>query len=416
MIESSTHTLSNGIRVVHHHDRTTRMVAVNVLVDVGSRDETPPHTGLAHLMEHLMFGGSANISQFDDELQAAGGESNAWTSDDVTNFYDILPAHNIETAFWLESDRLRELSFTPKSFETQRSVVIEEFKQRCLNQPYGDIGHIVRQGAFTEHPYRWPVIGANVADVEGCSLDVVKDFYYRHYCPNRIVVGIAGAVDSDTAFRLAEKWLADIPTRRSEPRKLPNEPKQIHQRLITVNREVPQNIIVKAYHMCGRNDDDYYATDLLSDVLANGNSARFMRNILMTTDLFTDLDASIWGSIDPGLLVIKGKLQHGVTFDQANSAIDAELARLVADGVSQREVDTMAAKAESNDLAENINYSQKAVKLCWHMLLSGKADNINNTAKNYQAVTAEHVQRIASRIIRPGNETRLYYGPKILTD
>ena len=412
MIEVNTHTLANGLRLLHYHDAATRMVALNLLYDVGARDEEPGMTGFAHLFEHLMFGGSEHIPDFDTPLQMAGGESNAWTSDDVTNFYDIIPAHNIETAFWLESDRMNRLAFSQKSLEAQKNVVIEEFKQRCLNVPYGDVSHIVRAVAFRKHPYRWPVVGEKIEDIENVTMDSVRDFFYSHYAPNNAIVCVSGNIAFDYAVELCEKWMSHIPYREIKARNLPVEPSQTEQRLVAVRRDSPQNLIVKAYKMCGRLHADYHASDIISDILANGNSARFFRNVLMKTDAFTDIDASIWGSIDPGLLVVRGHLCDGVSFEEANDIVEAELQTLVDEGVSQYEVEKFVNKFESKECFENVSYAEMASKLCYHELL-GKASDINKELEHYRNLTASDINRVAARIFRRENETRLYYGPSV---
>ena len=412
MVEVRTHILDNGLRLLHYYDAATQMVALNLLYDVGARDEVSGRTGLAHLFEHLMFGGSEHIPDFDTPLQMAGGESNAWTSDDVTNFYEIVPAHNVETAFWLESDRMNRLAFSQHSLDTQKNVVIEEFKQRCLNVPYGDVSHIVRATAFREHPYRIPVIGARIEDIEGVDMDVVRSFFYSHYAPNNAILCVSGNIAFERAVELCEKWMSHIPRRSVEPRLLPVEPPQAELRCIEVHRDTPQNLIVKAFHICGRLHPDYHASDIISDILANGNSARFFKNVLMTTDLFTDLDASIWGSVDPGLLVVRGHLQEGVDFDKANAVVDAELRKLVDGGVSQYEVDKFVNKFESKECFENVSYAEMASKLCYHELIGSAAD-INTELSRYRALTADDIRRVAAGIFRRENETRLYYGPSV---
>ena len=410
MIEISRHTFDNGLRLVHHFDATTKMVALNLLYDVGSRDEVPGRTGFAHLFEHLMFGGSAHIPDFDTPLQLAGGESNAWTSDDITNFYEIIPAHNIETAFWLESDRMNELAFSQRSLDAQKSVVVEEFKQRCLNQPYGDVSHLLRAAAFRKHSYRWPVLGERIEDIMGATLDMEREFFYSHYAPNNAILCLAGNITFGRAMELAQKWMAPIPKRVIAKRDIAAESPQTEMRHIEARREVPQDMIVKAYHICGRLDADYHACDIISDIFANGNSARFFRNVLMKTDVFTDLDASIWGSIDPGLLVIRGRLKPGKSFAEANTILEEQIHRLVEDGASQYEVDKFVNKNESRELFENISYGEKASKLCYYELL-GDAGGINSEMDKYRALTADDISRVARRIFVPGNETRLYYGP-----
>lgn len=412
MIDFNTHILDNGLRLIHHFDATTQMVALNIIYDVGSRDEVVGRTGFAHLFEHLMFGGSEHIPDFDTPLQMAGGESNAWTSDDITNFYEIIPAHNFETALWLESDRMNQLAFSQKSLDAQKSVVIEEFKQRCLNVPYGDISHLMRAAAFRKHSYRWPVIGEKVEDIEAVTIDIVRDFFYEHYAPNNAVMCVAGNISFKKTVELVEKWMSGIPRRAIRQRSIPVEPPQTELRAINAHRDVPQDILVKAYHMCGRHDVDYHASDIISDILANGNSARFFQNILMKTDVFVDLDASIWGSIDPGLMVIRGRISPNVSFDDANAIVDEELQKLITEGVSQYEVDKFVNKYESRECFENISYSEKASKLCYHELLGG-ADGINSEMGKYRKLTSDDIKRVANDIFRQENETRLYYGPNV---
>lgn len=410
MIEFNTHRLDNGLRLIYHFDATTKMVALNILYDVGSRDEVIGKTGFAHLFEHLMFGGSKNIPDFDAPLQVAGGESNAWTSDDVTNFYEILPAHNVETAFWLESDRLNELAFSQHSLDVQKRVVIEEFKQRCLNVPYGDVSHIIRSNAFKRHTYRWPVIGEKVSDIENVSLESVRDFFYSHYAPNNAILCISGNIQFGKALGLTEKWMSKIPKRTIRCHKNIEEPRQTEKRIIKFGKDAPQNLLVKAYHMCGRLDADYQASDILSDILSNGSSSRFFRNVLLETDVFTDLDASIWGTIDPGLFVIRGRLRHGIEFERADAVVEDELQKLLGDGVSQYEVDKFVNKFESKNCFENISYSEKASKLCYYELL-GDANGINTEIELYRRLDAEKVNRVAKKIFREDNQVCLYYGP-----
>ena len=410
MIDIQTHTLDNGLRIVHNKDATTQMVALNLLYDVGSRDESPERTGMAHLFEHLMFGGSANIPDFDRPLQAAGGESNAWTGDDVTNYYDIIPAHNIETAFWLESDRMKELAFSKRSLETQRSVVMEEFKQRCLNMPYGDVSHIIRALAYKYHPYRWPVIGLDLSHIEHVTAAEVKDFFYSHYAPDNAVLSISGNIGFDRVVHLSEKWFGDIERRNIAPRNLAQEPEQTEERMVCVKRDVPQNEIIKAYHMGARMDASYHACDLISDMLSNGNSSRFYRNLVMRGNLFTEIDAYIIGSVDPGLMVIRGRLQPGVSFDAAGKAIRQELLRLCEDPVSGFEIEKCVNKFESKELFSNISYQERASNMAYYELLGG-AGMINNEVANYRKLTGNDIRDAARNMFRDDNCSTIFYGP-----
>lgn len=409
MISFQTHRFDNGLRLVHHHDATTQMVAVNLLFDVGSSDESPDKTGLAHLMEHLMFAGTKHVKSFDEALQAAGGESNAWTSIDVTNYYDILPAHNLETALWLESERLINLALTDENIEIQKSVVIEEFKQRYLNQPYGDILHLQHGQAFKVHPYRWPTIGLDSGTIKNFTREDVLEFHDRHYCLGNIVMCVSGNVDFDTTVRLVEKWFGDIEATATHRRHLPQEPTQEHSRFLSHKSDVPNNMIFKAYHMCGRKDANYQAADLISDVLGNGMSSRFYQELILGSNLFVDVDASVLGSRDPGLFYVRARLADGTSFDDANSMINDVISRLQ-DGISQHEIDKCVNKYISNKLFENVGYAEKAYSLARHELLWG-AHYINDENEVYRALNPSQLIDVASTIFSHANCSTIYYGP-----
>lgn len=410
MIDFTCHRFSNGLRLVHHYDATTRMVAVNLLYDVGSRDEHPSKTGLAHLMEHLMFSGTKNVEKFDDMLQRAGGDSNAWTSVDVTNYYDILPSHNIETALWLESERLLNLNLTAQNIEVQKSVVIEEFKQRYLNQPYGNVLHLMHGLAYEKHPYRWPTIGLDTETIKSFTDNDILDFHSRYYNIGSLVISISGNVEFETAVRLVEKWFGDIEPCESFARNLPLEPEQKGKKFLSHTSEVPSNMIFRVYHMCGRCEEDYAASDLLSDVLGNGLSSRFYRQLIQGTDMFADIDASVMGSRDPGLFYIRARLADGVPFEKANAAIDHVLAQLIDGGVEDGELVKCVNKYLSNKLFENVGYAEKAVSLCNHELMWG-ANGINIENDKYRAVKSQEVQDVASRILNDDNCSLIFYGP-----
>ena len=404
-------TLDNGLRVVHHEDCSTQMVALNVVYDVGARDEHPDHTGFAHLFEHLMFGGSANIPDYDTPLQRAGGESNAWTNNDITNYYLTIPAANAETAFWLESDRMLELAFSPQSLEVQRGVVLEEFKQRCLNQPYGDAGHLLRPLAYKVHPYRWPTIGKEPAHVAEATLDEVKRFFFSYYAPNNAVLAVTGNIPWAEAARLAEKWFAPIPRREVPVRQLPKEPAQQEERWLSVERNVPLNALFMAWHMCGREDEDYYAYDILSDILSNGPSSRLNYRLVKERQLFSSIDAYISGSRDAGLLHVCGKPAQGVTLEQAEEAVRTELEQLATRPVDTRELEKVKNKFEATQIFSNINYLNVATNLAWFEL-TGRAEDIDLETERYRAVTPEQLQQAAARAFRPGNGCTLYYKRK----
>lgn len=408
MINVTRHTLPNGLRVLHHYDCNTRMTALNVLYDVGSKDDWSHRTGFAHLFEHLMFGGSVNIPDFDSPLQLTGGENNAWTSNDVTNYYTIAPTHNIETAFWLESDRMLQLAFTPQSLEVQRHVVIEEFKQRNLNQPYGDIYQLIRPLAYTTHPYRWPVIGRSIEEIEAATLDEVKEFFYAHYAPNNAILCVAGSISWEETLRLCEKWFAPIPRREIAPRNLPVEPKQTAPRRLSVERDVPLDAIVKVYHMCDRRNAQYHACDLLSDVLGTGASSRLYKELVQEQQLFNSIDASISGEIECGLLIINGKLNKGVSIEEGEAAINREIAKLQQEGVTEREINKVINRFEAEHLVSNLNYTDKAANLAYHELI-GRAEDINTEVDKYKALTPQDIQNAAREILQEDNCSTLYY-------
>lgn len=401
-------TLNNGLRLVHCEDTSTQMVALNVVYDVGARDEHPQHTGFAHLFEHLMFGGSVHIPDYDAPLQQAGGENNAWTNNDITNYYLTVPRANVETAFWLESDRMLELDFSGQSLEVQRGVVMEEFKQRCLNQPYGDVGHLMRALAYKVHPYRWPTIGKDLSHIANATLDEVKDFFFRFYAPNNAVLAVTGNISWEETVRLTGKWFAPIPRREVPVRQLPQEPVQTEERRQTVERNVPLDALFMAYHMCDREDADYYAFDILSDILSNGRSSRLSRRLVQEQKLFASIDAYISGTRDAGLLQISGKPAAGVSLEQAEAGIRRELEELRQHPVGEQELEKVKNKFESTQIFGNIHYLNVATNLAWFEL-TGQAEDINREVDKYRAVTAEQLQAVARQAFREENGVVLYY-------
>ena len=408
MIRINKYCLSNGLRLIHHQDKETQMVALNLLYDVGSKDENPDRTGCAHLFEHLMFGGSVNSPDFDTPLQKAGGENNAWTSNDITNYYSVVPRQNVETAFWLESDRMLGLDFSEKSLSVQKQVVIEEFKQRNLNQPYGDIPLLIRPLAYKVHPYRWPTIGKRVEHIEQVKLEDVKSFFYKHYAPNNAILAVTGNISFEEAVELTEKWFGTIERRDIEPRNLPAEPVQKSARFQEVSRSVPLDSITKVYHMCRRMDKEYHCFDLLSDILSNGRSSRLFQRLVMDRKLFADIDASITGDIDAGLFMIKGKVNKGISLEEADRAIVEELRRLGENEVSAYELQKVVNKFESNDLFSNINYLNKATNLAYYELLD-KAENIDSEIEKYKGITSRMLKEVAERAFVDENSSTLYY-------
>ena len=408
MIQVNRYTLANGLRIVHNEDDSTQMVALNLLYDVGARDEDPLHTGFAHLFEHLMFGGSLHIPDYDTPVQNAGGENNAWTNNDITNYYITLPHQNVETGFWLESDRMLSLDFSPKSLEVQRQVVIEEFKQRNLNQPYGDASHLLRELAYESHPYRWPTIGKEIAHIAQATLEEVKDFFYRFYAPNNAILSVTGHISFEETIRLAEKWFGPIPARNISPRQLPAEKPQTAVRRKTVERKVPVDAIYMAFHMSNRMHPDYYVYDMITDILSNGRSSRFIQSLVQEQKLFTSIDAYISGSLDEGLLHITGKPVEGVSLEQAEEAIWKELEKMKTVPVSEQELEKVKNRYESEQIFNNINYLNVATNLAFFEL-TGKAEDINEEVGKYRAVTAEQIQATSARCFVPENCSILYY-------
>lgn len=408
MIAINRHTLDNGLRIVHSEDLTTQMVAINVAYDVGARDEAPTRTGFAHLFEHLMFGGSVNIPDYDMPVQCAGGENNAWTTNDLTNYYLTLPKQNVEVGFWLESDRMLGLAFSPESLEVQRGVVMEEFKQRHLNQPYGDASHLVRSMAYKVHPYRWPTIGLELSHIAEATLDEVKDFYYSFYAPNNAVLAVTGNISFDEVVRLAQKWFAPIPFRQVQQRRLPQEPEQTAIRRMEVERQVPLDTLYMAFHTCPRLHPDYYAVDMLSDLLANGTSSRLIRHLVKERQLFSHVDAYITGSTDAGLLQITGKPTPGTSLHQAEEAVWDELAALSRTAFDEKELEKVKNRYEAEQTFKGTNFLNNAVSLAYYELL-GCVDEVNREVASYRAVSSEDLNRVAAHMFRPENCSVLYY-------
>ena len=408
MITVNKYQFLNGLRLLHHADSNTRMVAINLLYDVGARDESPDCTGFAHLFEHLMFGGSLHIPDFDTALQKAGGENNAWTSNDITNYYTIVPRQNVETAFWLESDRMLGLDFSQHSLDVQKAVVMEEFKQRTLNQPYGDIPAIIRELAYREHPYRWPVIGRDISHIEKATLEDVRSFFYNHYAPNNAILAVVGDISFEEALRLSEKWFSPIEKRNIAPRCILPEPEQEAPRYKEVVRDIPSDAIVKAYHMGRRCDADYQTCDLMSDILSNGRSSRLFRRLVMEKSLFTSIDASITGDIDAGLFLINGRLNQGVSLQQADEAIEEELGRLCRESASEQEISKMVHKFETGYLFSNLSYVDKAANLSYFELIDA-AESIDREVEKYYRITPDSLQKTAQAVFRANNMSTLYY-------
>ncbi len=411
MIDFETFTLPNGLKVIVHTDKTTPIVAVNILYNVGAKDEDPELTGFAHLFEHLMFGGSVNIPEYDPPLQNAGGENNAFTNNDFTNYYLTLPKINLETAFWLESDRMLSLAFTPKSLEVQRKVVIEEFKQRYINQPYGDVSHTLRKLAYKTHPYQWPTIGKDIKHIEQATMESVEDFFFSHYAPNNAILSVAGNITVNEIKPLAEKWFGNIPKRELKVRNLPVEPEQTERHFLKVVRKVPATALFKVYHMPKRNNKDYYATDIISDLLSNGKSSRLYQHLVKEKQLFTRVNAYISGSIEPGLFQFEGTLNNNVKLEDAEAAIDHELQAIINGDFSDHELEKVKNKFEANFTFSNHDLDERALNLAYYELL-GDADLINHEIENYAAVDRDQILKVANTLFDKNKASVLYYVAK----
>lgn len=411
MIDYQYFSLSNGLKVYVHEDATTPLAAVNIAYNIGSRDEDENKTGFAHLFEHLMFGGSMHIPSYDEPLQKVGGENNAFTSPDITNYYITLPSQNLETAFWLESDRMMGLSFDPQVLEVQRKVVIEEFKQRYLNQPYGDAWLQLRPLAYKVHPYKWATIGKEISHIENATMEDVKAFFYKYYIPNNAVLVVAGNVKTEDVKALAEKWFGPIPAGKPYQRNLPAEPQQIEKRTKTVYADVPLDAIYKAYHMPQKYTKGYHIADLLSDVIGRGKSSRLYEQLVKKEKMFNSLGAYVTGSLDPGLLVIHGKLNEGVSPEAGEAAIDRVLQEVKETVVGEEELQKVKNQAEATLIFSEVELLNRAMNLAF-AALEGDPDYVNREPAIIQQVTALEVQTMANDILIPENCSTLYYKVK----
>jgi len=411
MIDFERFTLSNGLKVIVHRDTSTPMACVNVLYDVGARDEDSERTGFAHLFEHLMFGGSVNIPDFDNVLQHAGGENNAFTTNDVTNYYLTLPAVNLEVAFWLESDRMLSLAFSEKSLEVQRNVVIEEFKQSYLNQPYGDIWLEIPKLAYKVHPYLWPTIGKNIDHIKYAVMDDVKAFFKKFYCPNNAILCVTGNVTVEQVKALCEKWFAPIPMGNPPNRNLPVEPPQTEPRKLELEREVPASAIYKVYHMGKRIDKSFYTMELLADILTDGNASRLYIELVKNQKLFSEINAFTYESLDPGVFIVTGKLLDGVTLEKADEAIKKELEKITSEEVKTDELEKAKNKTESQHIFAEISILNKAMNLAMFELLGG-AENANNEVEKFFSVSEKDILNESRNVLNESNCSTLYYRSK----
>ena len=408
--------LPNGLRVLVHEDHSTPLVAVNVSYFVGSRDEHPEKTGFAHLFEHLMFAGSKNAPDFDDPLQRAGGENNAYTTNDYTTFYEIVPAENLETALWLESDRMLSLSINKRSLDVQRKVVVEEFKETCLNEPYGDSWHHLSEMMYQHHPYRWPVIGLAPEHVENATIQDVRSFYKNWYNPANAVLSIAGKVSTEEALTLAEKWFAGIPATRAPIRQLvPEPPLSAPARKVVTAANVPVPAVFLAFRTPARVEKEFYSVDLLSDVLALGPSSRLYRRLLKEQQLFSTIDAYVTANVDPGLLVIEGRPSDGVSVEDALAAIWGELEQLKTEAIEERELKKIQNRFESTLVFSETSVLNKAQNLAFYELLD-RAELMNEETDIYLGITPVEMLHTANDIFRAENSATLIYLPALVAE
>ncbi len=408
MIQFEKFTLANGLRVIVHQDLSTPMAVTDIMYDVGARDEDPEKTGFAHLFEHLMFGGSLHVENYDEPLQMAGGENNAYTTNDLTNYYIQLPAENLETAFWLESDRMLSLAFTDKSLDVQRKVVSEEFKEHYLTKPYGDVWHKMRELAYKIHPYRWMTIGKELSHIENATLEDVKKFFFKYYRPVNAVLVVAGNVTIEKVKELAQKWFGDIPAGTPYKRSLPQEPEQTEERRMEVKADVPLDALYKCWHMAGRLDRKYYIMELLTDILSGGGSSRLYQSLVKEKQMFSSIECHHFGSTENGLVTVEGKLVKGINIKDAEKAVNDELEKMKTELVSEAELQKVKNKTESLIAFEDMSVMSRANSLAYYELL-GDASWMNFELEKYASVTTEDILRESREIFRPANCNTIYY-------
>jgi predicted Zn-dependent peptidase len=397
MIHFERFTLDNGLRVLFHKEPSTPMAVVNLVYDVGARDENPEQTGFAHLFEHLMFGGSVHIPDFDAPLQAAGGQSNAFTSNDITNYYDVLPAHNLDTALWLESDRMLALAFTPKSLEVQRQVVIEEFKQRYLNQPYGDAWLQLRPLAYQKHPYRWATIGKNIKHIADATMDDVRAFFQKHYHPGNAVLCIVGNFELAEIQQKVQHYFGNIPAQTKIARQLPQEPTQKRFRQKVITRKVPADSFYYAFQMGKRLDNDYYLADLLSDHIGNEKTGLLFTELQRKKRLVSEITAYITGSIDNGLFVITGKINPNRSLEELDTALWPLLEKYKAKKMSKPSLQQLVLKLQTAKAFQDQGLLSRAMNLSFFELL-GDAALINQESARFANIQTADLQTYAQQL------------------
>lgn len=412
MIHFNKFILDNGLRVIHHENKNVSMVIVNTLYDVGSKDETTDNAGFAHLFEHLMFGGTEANPNFDEPIQIAGGENNACTSYDYTNYYINIPYNNVETAFYLEADRMNKLAFSQHSLDVQRNVVCEEFKQRCLNQPYGNLYHALRKLCFSNgHPYGWPPIGLTLDHIEKASINDVETFFYQHYAPNNAILSVVGNISLEETKRMVEKWYGAIPQRQIAPRVIPSNPHSATNQLLVMEEDVPVSLYYRMYHIGGRKSNDYFVSDFVSDILSNGKSSRMEQRLVRDKKIFTATNAYISGDIEAGLFIFNGEFATGTTIELAQEAIDETIHQTMNEKIDDLEIEKMRNKKEVEQISLPLNLENLAHRLAYNELL-GDADSINHETEAYNNVTFNEAMDFCQRTFTEENKAHLYYKAK----
>ncbi|QDH78830.1 insulinase family protein [Echinicola soli] len=408
MINYEHYVLDNGLQVLIHPDHSTKMAVTNIIYKVGSRNEVSGKTGLAHYFEHLMFGGSKNVPKFDSALERVGGECNAFTNTDITNYYITLPANNIETAFWLESDRMLQLNLSKKTIETQRKVVIEEFKQRYLNQPYGDAMHLMRGLCYDLHPYQWPTIGKDIKDIEGFDEEDIRSFYQYHYAPNNAILVVAGDVKETEVLEMAKKWFGPIPPVKTSPVAISEEPKQTQKRSLFHSADVPTDALYKAYHMPGRMQKGYLECDLITDILGFGRSSLLEQKLVKNTGIFASCNGYILGALDPGLMIFSAKMEKGKTAEEAEKVLDEVVHEFIENTISQEILNKVKNQAEAMKTYESIQLINRAMTLAYYTQL-GSPDIYQIEYDQKTAIAADQISDMARTTIKESNASVLYY-------
>jgi zinc protease len=409
MINYESFELTNGLKVIVHPDQQSPTVAFNLIYNVGSRDENPNKTGFAHLFEHLMFGGSENIPDYDIPLQKVGAQNNAYTTPDITNYYITLPQQNLETAFWLESDRMKALSFDQKVLDIQKSVVIEEFKQRYLNQPYGDLMLKLRPLVYQNHSYSWATIGKSIEHIESFSMDDVKDFFYKYYLPNNACLVVGGYVKTTEIEKLSKKWFGDIPAGFIPQRNLPQNELIAEPIKVTIEKSMPQKMLSLAYLMPPRFDSDYYNLDFLSDTLGQGKASYFYQKLVSQKKLFTNCSAYHTGSLDQGMFIISASLQPEIDYELAEKEIQMTMQKFINEDINAEEIQRAKTQLSVSEGFQDVNLLNRCVKLAY-AANAGNPNKIELENQLYQDVSLDSIIQSSKEHIFQKNHVSLRYG------